>query len=165
MHPIETMMKTTLEEIREMVDVNTIVGDAVHTNDGAVIIPISKVCFGFVSGGGEYGKNAMQPQQDAVQKPFAGGVGAGVSINPMAFVVVSSEQIRLLPVNYSSTLDRVIELFPQALCFAKDMIKACTCGEEGTSKKKKGASVQNAQQVQTSSGQETQTTYDLNDTL
>ena len=165
MHPIENMMKSTLEEIREMVDVNTIVGDAVHTNDGAVIIPVSKVCFGFVSGGGEYGQNAMQPQADAIQKPFAGGVGAGVSINPMAFVVVSGEQIRLLPVNYSSTIDRVIELFPQAICFAKEIIQSCSGNAEEKAKKKKGASVQNAQKVQTASGQETQTTYDLNDTL
>lgn len=54
MHPIENMMKTAMEQIKEMVDVNTIVGDAVFSQDGTIILPVSKVCFGFVAGGGEY---------------------------------------------------------------------------------------------------------------
>lgn len=74
-HPIESLMGTSMESIREMVDVNTVIGDAVQTQDGSTIIPISKVSFGFVAGGGEYA--GMQTQSDL---PFAGGAGAGVSV-------------------------------------------------------------------------------------
>ena len=101
-HPIEGLMKTAMESIKEMVDVNTIVGDAVETPDGSVIIPISKVGFGFASGGGEYeqmykkGRDVNTLQNEL---PFAGGAGAGVSIQPVAFMVVGQGQIRLLPVN------------------------------------------------------------------
>jgi len=73
-HPIESLMGTSMESIREMVDVNTVVGDAVQTQDGSTIIPISKVSFGFVAGGGEYGPGSQEG------KPFAGGAGAGVSV-------------------------------------------------------------------------------------
>jgi len=75
-HPIESLMGTSMESIREMVDVNTVVGDPVQTQDGSTVIPISKVSFGFVAGGGEY---AMGPQKQE-ESPFAGGAGAGVSV-------------------------------------------------------------------------------------
>lgn len=77
-HPIESLMGTSMESIREMVDVNTVVGDPVQTQDGSTIIPISKVSFGFVAGGGEYTCGAMR--QQAEEMPFAGGAGAGVSV-------------------------------------------------------------------------------------
>ena len=84
-HPIENLMTTTMENIRDMVDVNTVVGDAIATADGSTVIPISRVAFGFVAGGGEY-KCAKQ----AAELPsFAGGTGAGVSVQPMGFIVVS----------------------------------------------------------------------------
>lgn len=104
-HPIENMMRTTLENIRGMVDVNTIVGDAMETATGEMIIPISRVSFGFVAGGGEYG--AGQPH------PFAGGTGAGVSIRPVGFLVVAGERVRMLPIDYANPYDRIIEMVPQ----------------------------------------------------
>ncbi|MBQ7886098.1 MAG: GerW family sporulation protein [Clostridia bacterium] len=76
-HPIESLMGTSMESIREMVDVNTVVGDPVQTQDGSTIIPISKVSFGFVAGGGEYACAGVQAQEEL---PFAGGAGAGVSV-------------------------------------------------------------------------------------
>lgn len=76
-HPIESLMGTSMESIRDMVDVNTVVGDPVQTQDGSTIIPISKVSFGFVAGGGEYTGGAIQPHEEM---PFAGGAGAGVSV-------------------------------------------------------------------------------------
>ena len=111
-HPIEGIMNTTMENIREMVDVNTVIGDAVTTPDGSTVIPISKVSFGFVAGGGEYccgGRGASD------RLPFAGGTGAGVSIQPMGFLVISQNQVRLAPAQYVAPLDHLMELVPQLI--------------------------------------------------
>ncbi len=129
-HPIENIMRTTMENLKEMIDVNTIVGDAVETSEGTVIIPISKVSFGFVAGGGEYkeGMKAMRGLRDngeqngnEEEKPFAGGSGAGVSVNPIAFLVVGEDKIKLLPVQFSSTVDRIVELVPQVVSEVQSM--------------------------------------------
>lgn len=121
-HPIENIMKTTMENIKEMIDVNTIVGDAVETIDGTVIIPISRVSFGFVAGGGEYHQGDMESSQksnmsdiDNKVPPFAGGSGAGVSVSPIAFLVVGQGQTKLLPVQYNTPYDRIVEMVPQIL--------------------------------------------------
>ncbi len=113
-------MKTTMESLKDMVDVNTIVGDPVETPDGTVIIPISRVSFGFASGGGEY--NAKKNQGESSDKeengklPFAGGTGAGVSLQPVAFMVVGNGQIKLLPVDHNATmLDSIINFTPKLL--------------------------------------------------
>lgn len=98
-----------MESIREMVDVNTVVGDPVQTQDGSTIIPISKVSFGFVAGGGEYG------QLQQAELPFAGGAGAGVSVHPMGFLVCSANGVRLLSANCASPMERIVEMIPQAL--------------------------------------------------
>lgn len=112
-HPIESLMGTSMESIREMVDVNTVVGDAVQTQDGSTIIPISKVSFGFVAGGGEYTCGAMHAQTE--ETPFAGGAGAGVSVHPMGFLVCSQNGVRLLSANCASPMERIVEMIPQAL--------------------------------------------------
>lgn len=101
-HPIEGLMKTTMSSLKEMVDVNTIIGDPVSSADGLVIIPISRVSFGFASGGSEYstGKDIKNSYEDEEGKfPFGGGSGAGVSVQPVGFIVVGNEQIKLLPVD------------------------------------------------------------------
>ena len=110
-HPIESLMGTSMESIREMVDVNTVVGDPVQTQDGSTVIPISKVSFGFVAGGGEYACSGIQ--QD--EMPFAGGAGAGVSVYPMGFLVCSQNGVRMLSAGCASPLERIVELIPQAL--------------------------------------------------
>lgn len=112
-HPIETIMSTTMENIRDMIDVNTVVGDAVTPAEGTVIIPISRVSFGFVAGGGEYGLKTPQPAADDL--PFAGGTGAGVTVQPMGFLVVKNDQVRLTPAQYYAPVDRVIEMIPPLL--------------------------------------------------
>ena len=112
-HPIETIMSTTMENIRDMIDVNTVIGDAVTPAEGTVIIPISRVSFGFVAGGGEYGLKAPQPA--AGDLPFAGGTGAGVTVQPMGFLVVKNDQVRLTPAQYYAPVDRVIEMIPPLL--------------------------------------------------
>lgn len=115
-HPIEALMDTAMTNIKSMVDVNTIVGDPVETPDGSVIIPISRVSFGFAAGGGEITVNGKDKKDNGEdKKPFAGGSGAGVTINPMAFLVVNSDQVRLLPVNNNALVDRLINAAPEIL--------------------------------------------------
>lgn len=122
MHPIENIMQTTMTQIKEMVDVNTIVGDAVITPDGSTIIPVSKVSFGFVAGGGEY-ETGGQNIEETNQKPFAGGAGAGISIQPMGFVIVSDESIRMMSFGQKNIYDKAIETLPQLIAEIRNMFK------------------------------------------
>jgi sporulation protein YtfJ len=119
-HPIEELMKTAMESIKEMVDVNTIVGDAVQTIDGTVIIPVSKVAFGFAAGGGEYCQD--KKNNESGNFPFAGGSGAGVSINPVAFMVVGrNNTIKMIPASPNAALDRALDNIP---CIIEQIKKA-----------------------------------------
>lgn len=108
---IDSIMQTALSNIKEMVDVETIVGNPVNTPDGTVIIPISKVSFGFAAGGSEFGKKGENSQA-----MFGGGSGGGVSISPVAFMVVGKEQIKLLPISQqTSAADKIIDFVPQVI--------------------------------------------------
>jgi sporulation protein YtfJ len=112
-HPIDELMKIAMESIRDMVDVNTIVGDAVQTADDTVIIPVSRVAFGFAAGGGDYQGQRDRKTDQMENFPFAGGSGAGVTIHPVAFVVVGKNNaIKLLPVEHNTALDRIIDFLP-----------------------------------------------------
>ena len=112
-HPIDNMMQTTMESIRGMVDVNTVVGAPVMDQKGTTIIPISKVSFGFVAGGGEYAvEDGKQKPVPTDIFPFAGGTGAGVSVQPVGFLVVSGEEVRMLPAQPLTVADRMVELLP-----------------------------------------------------
>jgi sporulation protein YtfJ len=116
-HPIQGLMKTTMDSIKEMIDVNTIVGDAVETSEGSVIIPISRVSFGFAAGGSEFqsGSKGSREDNQPSQLPFGGGSGAGVSVQPVAFLVVGGSQIKLLPVTYTNVVDRIVDLVPNVI--------------------------------------------------
>ena len=122
-HPIESIMSTTMENIRDMIDVNTIIGDAISTSDGSTVIPISRVSFGFVAGGGEYAVHGGNHADSEL--PFAGGTGAGVTVQPLGFLVTNADQVRLLPAQPYAPIDRVIELMPQALCEIKNALCSC----------------------------------------
>jgi sporulation protein YtfJ len=113
-HPIGDLMETTMQKIREMVDVNTIVGSPIVTADGMTLIPISKVSFGFASGGSDF---QTKHQQQGQNNAFGGGSGAGVNIVPVAFLVVKGTSIKLLNIAppASSTVDRIIELVPEVI--------------------------------------------------
>lgn len=102
-HPIEGLMKTTMNSLKEMVDVNTIIGDPVQSPDGLVIIPVSKISFGFASGGTEFNKNSDKDDQNSKEFPFGGGSGAGVSVQPVGFIVAGNNQIKLLTVDEGNT--------------------------------------------------------------
>ena len=113
-HPIQGLMYTAMQSIRDMIDVNTIVGDAVQTPDGTVIIPISKVGLGFGVGGSDYAPQTKGA--DAEKTMFGGGAGGGVSITPVAFMVVGKGQIRLMPVSPETNIyDRVLDMIPMAI--------------------------------------------------
>ena len=116
--PIESLMTTTMDSIRDMVDVNTVIGEAISTADGSTVIPISRVTFGFVAGGGEFSAAKAAPRADApgeARLPFAGGAGAGVTVQPVGFLVTNRDQVRLLPAQCYQPVDRLIELIPQAM--------------------------------------------------
>lgn len=116
-HPIDTMMQTTMEHIRSMVDVNTVIGSPVTGSKGTTIIPISKVSFGFIAGGGEYLVDDHRSRAAITNEsyPFAGGTGAGVSVQPVGFLVVGEDTVKVLPAQSNSALERVVELLPQLM--------------------------------------------------
>ena len=111
-HPISELMSTTMQKIREMVDVNTIVGTPIHTDDGVTLIPVSRLSFGFASGGSDFAAKNQKPDAD---NSFGGGSGAGVNIAPVAFLIVKGDSVKLLPVAppAGSAVDRAVELVPE----------------------------------------------------
>jgi len=107
LHPLSSMMGTSMEKIREMIDVNTIIGDAITTPDGTVIIPVSKVSFGFASGGSDFSGKAPE-------KNFGGGSGAGITISPIAFIVVGNGDVKLIQVSTKDgTTDKLANIIPE----------------------------------------------------
>lgn len=113
-HPISDLMGTTMAKIREMVDVNTIVGNPITTADGTTVIPVSKVSFGFASGGSDFQTKNQHPDRD---NAFGGASGAGVTIVPVAFLIISSGNVKLLPIAApaNTTVDRIVELVPEVM--------------------------------------------------
>lgn len=121
-HPIEGLMLTAMNSIQDMVDVNTIIGEPIETSNNIVIIPISKVSFGFAAGGSEFSTETLneyfkKDKEESIQYrlPFGGGSGAGVSINPVAFLVVQEGYVKLLPVSHSSAIDKLIDYVPDLI--------------------------------------------------
>ena len=118
-HPIEGLMSSAMISIEDMIDVNTIIGDPIQTNNNIVIIPISKVSFGFAAGGSEFNEETIEEyikkdrdEQVQYKLPFGGGSGAGVCINPVAFLVVQDKVVKILHVNNSSAIDRLLDYVP-----------------------------------------------------
>lgn len=109
-HPIENLMVTAMSSLRDMIDVNTIVGDTVETPDGTTIIPVSKVCFGYAAGGSEFNTNNKYAQIPKL--PFGGGSGAGVKISPVAFLVVKDGTIKLLTIDADRPIDKLVDAIP-----------------------------------------------------
>lgn len=109
-HPINDMMANTIQKVRDLVDANTIVGEPIVAGD-VTLIPVSKLSFGFGTGGSEYATKNQQPEKD---NAFGGGGGAGVKITPVAFLVVSGDSVKLLTMAApaDNTLDRVVDMVP-----------------------------------------------------
>lgn len=118
---ISEMLASSMNKIQQMVDVNTIVGQPITVGEGVTIIPISKVHIGMGGGGTDFAtKSALGSKKD----PFGGGMGAGVSIDPVAFLVVRGESVRMIPVAEpaSTTMDRIVENAPDFLDKLADFV-------------------------------------------
>ncbi len=131
-HPIEGLMTTAMNSIQDMIDVNTIIGEPIETSNNIVIIPISKVSFGFAAGGSEFKGETIDEykkvdKEEAIQYrlPFGGGAGAGVSINPVAFLVITNDNVRLMPVNHSSSIDKLMDYIPDLMERVNNMMNRC----------------------------------------
>ncbi len=109
--PISELMGVTMQKIREMVDVNTIIGQPIQA-DGVTLIPVSRLSFGFGSGGCDFSSKNQKPESE---NNFGGASGAGVNIAPVAFLIVKGDTVKLLPVNppAGTTVDRVVEMVPE----------------------------------------------------
>ena len=134
-HPIQGLMSTSLENIKEMLGINTIVGDPIHTPSGDTILPISRVGVGFVAGGSEIRMEhdeLHQIQYDGLNTtsntmPFGGGSGGGVSITPIAFLVVGAQGVKVVPLdNQTHLLDKVIDSAPGWMDKIQSMITSNT---------------------------------------
>ena len=128
-HPIEGLMITAMNSIQDMIDVNTIIGEPIETNTNVIIIPISKVSFGFAAGGSEFkgetiNEYSRKDEEEQVQYrlPFGGGSGAVVNINPVAFLVVQANNVKLLPVSHSSAVDKLLDYMPDAIDKVNNLI-------------------------------------------
>ena len=130
-HAVNGLMAETMEKIRSMVDVNTIIGDPIVTQDGTTLIPISKVTFGFGSGGSDF---KSRNSTDSAPLCFGGGGGAGVSITPIAFLIVNGADARMLPVNMpaENSTDRLIEMIPSAVSGIQNFVSGRRSKQEGT---------------------------------
>lgn len=132
-HPIKSLMSTAMENLKEMIDVNTIIGDPVETPDGSVILTVSKVGFGFAAGGSEFSVDGQkqsgqggqsQGQGQDAKLPFGGGSGGGVSITPIAFLIVSPTGIKMLHLNEGTHLvEKILDNAPQAMEKIQQMFK------------------------------------------
>ena len=107
---LPNMLESTIQKIREMLDVNTVVGTPITTPDGVTIIPVSKISVGFGGGGSDFAKKTGE-------EPFGGGVGGGVKVSPVCFLVVKDGNVRMLsvPAPANSTTERIVEMIPDTL--------------------------------------------------
>lgn len=127
-HPIESLMMTTMSSIQNMVDVNTIIGEPIESKNGITIIPISKVCFGFAAGGSEFSGETLKEynkkdkdEEIEYKLPFGGGAGAGISIHPVAFLVVEGNNVKLMSVDHESCIDKLLDYVPDLIQKMNDM--------------------------------------------
>ena len=118
-HPIQGLMNVTMDKIRQMADSNTIIGKPIKTDDGTTILPVSRISFGFASAGTDFdGKNA------ANKDLFGGGSGAGVNIQPVAFLVVKDGCVRTIQLSDSSnSIDRALTMLPELVDKVSALLK------------------------------------------
>ncbi len=126
-HPIQSLMSVTMDKIRQMTDSNTIIGKPITTEDGTTILPVSKVSFGFASAGTDFdGKNA------ANKDLFGGGSGAGVNIQPVAFLVIKDGCVRTIQLSEgNNTLDRALTMVPELIEKVSALLKKDEAKAEG----------------------------------
>ena len=121
-HPIENLMKTAMNNIKEISDVNTIVGTPIKTDGGVTIIPISKVSLGFAAGGTEFYPKIedKKMESEVMQYPFGGGSGAAVNINPIGFIIIDKDT-KFIPVEHQDAIDKLLDYTPEIIKNVKDI--------------------------------------------
>lgn len=126
-HPVGNLMDITMNKIKEMVDVNTIVGEPISSPDGTLIIPVSKVSYGFAAGGSDL------PTKKENKDCFGGGSGAGVTISPVAFLTVYQGNVRLISVDGESEsgVEKVVNMIPDVLTKVKGVFGKKKDSEKG----------------------------------
>jgi sporulation protein YtfJ len=112
-HPIERLMSSSMTKLKSLIDTDTIVGNPVKTPDGTVVIPVSKVTMGFITGGGEYSDINNNKKMETF--PFAGGSGGGISVSPIGFLVDNGKTIRIMPVNGENAYDKLLDIVPELI--------------------------------------------------
>lgn len=127
MHPIENIIDSSIEQIKKMVDVSTVIGTPIASGNDTMILPVSKVSIGFVVGGGEYGKmgsakqasfllNEQKSEKNNCERfPFAGTTAVGMCLKPLSFVAIEDKEIRILPASQDGAGDRIMDLLPRML--------------------------------------------------
>ena len=120
-HPLDELMSTTMQKLRDMVDVDTIVGKPIQAGN-VTIIPISRLTVGFASGGSDFVSKNQKPEAD---NSFGGGSGAGMNLAPVAFLIVKGDTVKLMPVAppAATTVDRVVEMVPEVVDKVTDFIE------------------------------------------
>ncbi len=128
---IEKLMSAGMEQLRDMVDVNTVVGDMVISDNGTVVLPVSRISMGFVSGGAQYNltpvKRAGSQLDGSEEYPLAGCTAAGISLAPMGFLCITDDGVQVMPLDYDSTADRLAQLIPTALDMLLKAANGFTC--------------------------------------
>lgn len=119
---IDEVMSTALKNIRSLVDVDVVVGKQIENNSGLIVLPLTKVTMGFVSGGGEYYSELKEIKKDT-EYPFAGGSGAGLSLQPIGFLVIDGKDVEVIKVEQKNALEKLIEVVPEIAKFISKNFK------------------------------------------
>ena len=129
-HPIENILRTTMEQLKLIADVNTVVGAPIMTSDNTIVLPVCKISFGFISGGGEYGqqKSPLRKAGQALEEtesgyPFIGSSVVGVTMQPAAFLTVQYGHVSVLSADSDGALDRIVDRIPQLVGEAERLIQ------------------------------------------
>ena len=130
-HAIGELMEKTMSKIREMVDVNTIVGSPINTVDGITLIPVSKVSFGFAAGGSDF---PTKKQKEDAPDAFGGGSGAGVKIEPVSFLIIRDGSVRMISANAGeqNSEEKFIDAMPDIIDKVKEVLPKKKDGETDT---------------------------------
>ena len=140
-HPIQGLMTTAMENLKGMIEVNTIIGDPVESPDGSVIIPVSKLGFGFAAGGSEFNSSSGGQGDSEATLPFGGGSGGGVSITPVAFLIVSEQGIKMVHLDQQTHIyEKMLDFAPQAVEKVQQILKESSQNKQskqGEKQKKK----------------------------
>lgn len=146
-HPIENIMQSSMEHIKQLADVNTVIGAPIMAGEDTMILPVSKVSLGMLVGGGEYNMGAAKKNQEYGINgvyPFAGTSTLGMSLTPLAFLAVQNDSVRVLPAKQDCSADRLIEMLPQFMETAERLVREYSDKKKGECCGKLGARMNGA---------------------